>query len=55
MEYTLLELDFIDFKVLELIFEKSVPYKHKRQNLIFLVVIINIIYIHMYANMFIIT
>lgn len=31
MEYTLLELDFIDFKVLELIFEKSVPYKHKRQ------------------------
>lgn len=30
MEYTLLELDFIDFKVVELMFEKSVLYKHKR-------------------------
>lgn len=30
MEYTLLELDFIDFKVVELMFEKSVLYKYKR-------------------------
>ena len=30
MEYTPLELDFIGFKVLELMFGKSVLYKHKR-------------------------
>ena len=30
MEYTLLELDFIGFKVPELMFGKSVLYKHKR-------------------------